>query len=81
MGRFTNLNPSPTPLSQGMDLPTNRLPEPQWIEVSREEYNRIMQCPVKNPILHVSINEEVSYSSLTLSILSLSKSFQMVEKA
>ena len=37
-----NLEAATVPLSDGVDPGTERLPEPQWIDVSGEEYKKLM---------------------------------------
>lgn len=32
------------PLTEGEDLPAERLPEPTWIEITREERERMFPC-------------------------------------
>lgn len=45
--RIKNLNPQLKPLCEGcIDLPSERLPEPNWINVTKEEYDRMFE-PMK----------------------------------
>ncbi len=39
--RFSNLNTEP--LELGEDPPSEKLPEPTWIDVTKEEYDRMMK--------------------------------------
>lgn len=46
MKKITNLQAAMKPLTEGIDPPVEQLPEPEYIDVSQDEYNRMMQFKI-----------------------------------
>jgi hypothetical protein len=43
--RITHLNPALKPLVEGVDTPAEKIPEPEWITLSHEEYEALFKDP------------------------------------
>jgi hypothetical protein len=56
MKNITDLQAAMKPLTEGRHPPAERLPEPEYINVSREEYNRLFEAKKDS----VMINEMIS---------------------
>ena len=56
--RFKHLNAEPIPLGNFDDVSAEKLPEPIWIDVTREEHNRMFEN-----VKHINPNCHILYEN------------------